>query len=148
MTQTCHANQKSHGPLVVFWRKVTNTFMKSQNTIHETITHSPAGRVLWLHSLYFVISLMYLNPSPKYNSWTMGFHIEHYSFFTFSIICTLQQVEYCWMNQWNECSTISNSFQREIELISTFNTSANQCFRVEFLDTSWWYFGVAKFLFN
>ena len=39
--------------------------MKSQNTIHETLIHSPAGRVLGFHSLYFGISFMYLRPLSK-----------------------------------------------------------------------------------
>ena len=48
-----------------FRTRFSKTFMKSQNTTHETIIHSPAGRVLWFHSLYFGISFMYLRPWSK-----------------------------------------------------------------------------------
>ena len=57
------ANKKSHPTFVLFQIRVSsNTFMKSQNKIHEILTPSPAGRVLGFHSFYFEISLMYLRP--------------------------------------------------------------------------------------
>ena len=45
-----------------FGTRFSKTFIKSENTTHETIIHSPAGRVLWFHSLYFLIQFMYLRP--------------------------------------------------------------------------------------